>query len=63
MALISSFVSAEDRLKKTRATRSSSRPDRSMATRVFSKVAGSEDDAMASISSICSAIPRSNAAR
>ena len=58
---MASFVWALARLKNVRATRSSVRPERSSGRIVFSNVAGADWEAMASISSICSAIPRSNA--
>lgn len=41
--------------------RSRSLPDRSMAAAVFSKVGGSVEEVMASISASCSAIPASTA--
>ena len=58
---IASFVCADERPKKTVATRSSRRPERSIATIVFSNVGGSDCVAIASISASWSAIPRSNA--
>ena len=56
---ISSSVSASFRLENTTLTRLSSRPDRSRATIVFSKVGLSGFPAIASTSFSWSAIPRS----
>ncbi|OUD85669.1 hypothetical protein BC477_14770 [Clavibacter michiganensis subsp. michiganensis] len=56
-------LSAEESVKKTWPTRSSVRPVRSRATRVFSKVGGSGESAIARTSARCSAIPAWNAGR
>ena len=61
ISLMASLVWALARLKNVDATRSSNRPERSSGTIVFSNVGGSDCEAMASISAICSAMPRSNA--
>ena len=61
IALMASLVSALARLKNVAATRFSSWPDRSRATMVFSNVGGPDAPAIASISAIWSAMPRSNA--
>ncbi len=58
---ISSEASAETRVKKDAAARCSSCPERSMASAVFSKVAGSGSSTMAWISARCSARPASTA--
>ncbi len=55
-------VCAPTRVKNTRATRSSVRPDRSSAATVLSNV-GSPEATISSTSTSCSAIPALNAGR
>ncbi len=61
IAWTAGLVSEEAWLKNTVETRYRSRPDRSRAATVLSKVGGSALPAMASTSASCSAMPRSKA--